>query len=200
MRTLKTWGPVAILLVVFAITYLAGAQLRGDDADPLDQAGSDLTPAPSSTTSASASPTNAAPTVITPSGTVSTAWGVIVPRDLEEDERSGGHTLARHVGKTDADLAARLKAEPDISAASSYRTRDLASLAIAGAIGANEKKIADWEKKTGERANLAIRWEAPEVVGRTFDRDEKAAADTRDVVVVLRWSGKDWYVLTSYPE
>lgn len=198
---MKTWGPVAILLLVFAITYFAGAQLRGgDDASPLDQAGSDLTPAPSSTPNSAASPTSAAPTVITPSSTVPSAWGVIVPRDLEEDERSGGHTLSRHVGKSDAELAARLKAEPDISAASTYRTKELASLAVAGAIAANEKKIDDWEKKTGERANLAVRWTAPEVTGRTFDRDEKAAADTKDVVVVLRWSGKDWYVLTSYPE
>jgi hypothetical protein len=43
-------------------------------------------------------------------------------RDLRADEALGGHTLARHVGKTDAELAARLKREPQISAASTTPT------------------------------------------------------------------------------
>jgi hypothetical protein len=38
-------------------------------------------------------------------------------RDLSADESRGGHTLARHVGMTDAALRARLAREPGISAA-----------------------------------------------------------------------------------
>ena len=41
--------------------------------------------------------------------------------DLAVDESLGGHTLARHVGRTDAQLAERLRAEPDISAKRSWR-------------------------------------------------------------------------------
>ena len=40
--------------------------------------------------------------------------------DLEADEALGGHTMARHVGRTDAQLAERLQRERDISAASTY--------------------------------------------------------------------------------
>jgi hypothetical protein len=42
----------------------------------------------------------------------------IAVRDLSVDESMGGHTLARHVGKTDAQLADRLRREPQISSAS----------------------------------------------------------------------------------
>ena len=40
--------------------------------------------------------------------------------DLQADERLGGHTLARHVGRTDQELHERLRRDPQISAASTY--------------------------------------------------------------------------------
>jgi hypothetical protein len=43
----------------------------------------------------------------------------------------GGHTLARHVGKTDAELIERLRREPQISSASTYTDRG----AVADRIG-----------------------------------------------------------------
>jgi hypothetical protein len=44
-------------------------------------------------------------------------------RDLGGDESRGGHTLARHVGRTDSQLLDRLAREPRISAASTYTDR-----------------------------------------------------------------------------
>src|SRR5262249_4570432 len=46
--------------------------------------------------------------------------------DLSGDEAMGGHTLARHIGKTDAELIERLRQEPDISSASTYTDRQTA--------------------------------------------------------------------------
>ncbi len=40
--------------------------------------------------------------------------------DLGRDEGLGGHTLARHVGRSDRELAARLRKERRIAAASTY--------------------------------------------------------------------------------
>ena len=37
-------------------------------------------------------------------------------RDLAADERCGGHTIDRHVGRTNKQLADRLRQEPQISA------------------------------------------------------------------------------------
>ena len=43
----------------------------------------------------------------------------IARRNLSDDEARGGHTLARHVGKSDGELRARLERER-IAAASTY--------------------------------------------------------------------------------
>src|SRR5688572_30182611 len=67
--------------------------------------------------------TTAAPAVFDPAGQTPIGQAVEAPaprapaaalpsdarRDLRSDERLGGHTLARHIGRTDAELAARLQ-------------------------------------------------------------------------------------------
>ncbi len=192
---LKTWGPVGLLLIVFLVMYLLGQSVSGGGDDPLGQAGNDLTPAPTS----AATPGTAA----TPAGdgtAVPAEWQSLEPYDLQADERRGGHTIARHVDRTDAQLAQRLKDEPGISAASTYASLALAELSVAATLEENEDRLTDWEQRTGDRANLVLRYEAPMVVGRTHDRDETAPTNSEDVVVVLRWTGSDWFVLTSYPE
>src|SRR5689334_10011971 len=50
--------------------------------------------------------------------------------DLSADEADGGHTLQRHVGKSDAELIERLKREPQISSASTYTDRATAERVI----------------------------------------------------------------------
>src|SRR5262249_45506352 len=53
--------------------------------------------------------------------------------DLDWHEKHGGHLLARHVGKTKAELAARL-AKESVSAASSFSSRKAAEEAVAAAL------------------------------------------------------------------
>ncbi|BCS35398.1 lipoprotein [Luteitalea sp. TBR-22] len=125
------------------------------------------------------------------------AWTV----DLERDEQRGGHTLARHVGRTDAQLKARLARE-SISAASTYFDRETAERIIARALADNEARVRRWIDKRGARSNLAIRYRARDGLptGRVLRRGAEASEATEGAVVVLRWRGEDWYVLTSYPE
>jgi hypothetical protein len=44
---------------------------------------------------------------------------------LAAHEVAGGHTIAKHVGQTEAQLAAKLAAEPNISAASTFGNKQL---------------------------------------------------------------------------
>ncbi|HGL4259378.1 RNase A-like domain-containing protein [Burkholderia dolosa] len=44
--------------------------------------------------------------------------------------RLGGHTIAKHVGKSGTDLMARLRAEPDLRLVSSFTNIDEAAWAI----------------------------------------------------------------------
>src|ERR1700747_2434130 len=42
------------------------------------------------------------------------------PRDLSQDESAGGHTLRKHVGRSDDELRDRLRHERKLSAASTW--------------------------------------------------------------------------------
>lgn len=128
----------------------------------------------------------------------------VAPRDLGADERRGGHTLARHVGKSDEDLRARLVREPRISAASTYTDRDTAQRVVAEALAANAARLRRWTAREGRRPNLALDYEGPVsvTVGRSIRRGQDEADPCHDAVVVLKWdeNAGDYYVLTSYPE
>ena len=51
-------------------------------------------------------------------------------RDLDWDERQGGHTLHRHVGRSESELVRRLEREAGIAAASSFDDRATAEAVI----------------------------------------------------------------------
>lgn len=124
--------------------------------------------------------------------------------DLAADEALGGHTLARHVGKTDEQLAARLRNEPQISAASTYTDRATAERAVGAAIAAEKSKLSAWENRRGRRPNLVLHYAEPsgKPLGRSLARGQAKAAAASRATVVLRWDERRarYYVLTSYPE
>jgi hypothetical protein len=124
-------------------------------------------------------------------------------RDLERDEKRGGHTLSRHVGLSDAQLRERLKREKGISAASTFTDRATAEEAVAAAIQASRKRVDGWAAREGSRANLVIEWPGTgRVLGRSLRRGAKEPVPCKRALVVLRWNEESeiYYVLTSYPE
>src|SRR6188474_1439472 len=72
-------------------------------------------------------------------------------RDLSLDESMGGHTLARHVGKSDAELADRLARERQISAASTYTDRATAERSVGAALADGGGKLTSWTRRSGRR-------------------------------------------------
>jgi hypothetical protein len=123
--------------------------------------------------------------------------------DLERDEHRGGHTLSRHVGRSDADLRERLRREREISAASTYTDRAIAERAVAQALAKNRARVDQWLAREGPRPNLALDYHAAggETIGRSLTRRGRQAIDCSNALVVLRWDGRrGFYVLTSYPE
>jgi hypothetical protein len=122
--------------------------------------------------------------------------------DLSIDEAMGGHTLQRHVGRSDADLIERLRREPQISSASTYTDRATAERVIAAALHSTNRAFAMWRARTGRRPNFVLRYHADRVIGRSVARGQSTAVPCARAVIVLRWDGgrqRD-YVLTSYPE
>ena len=121
--------------------------------------------------------------------------------DLRRDEERGGHTIARHVGRTDAQLKARLQRE-SISAASTYADLERAERVVALALAENERRVRRWIDQRSPKTNLAIRYRARDGLptGRLLRRGADDTEDVTGAVVVLRWRADNWYVLTTYPE
>jgi hypothetical protein len=155
-------------------------------------------PRAQSTQAPAASP---ASTAGTPS---SSSAPVAVRRDLSADESSGGHTLARHVGRTDAQLAERLRHERDISAASTWTDRDTAERAVGEALGTAGNTLTTWERRSGRRPNLVLHYvdRSGATLGRSLTRNSHVSVVCTQALVVLKWNERAdrFFVLTSYPE
>lgn len=125
-------------------------------------------------------------------------------RDLQADERCGGHTIARHVGKTNPQLARRLREQPGISAASTYPDLQTAETVVGVALARERSRVTAWAARRGSRPNLALRYrsQGPKPIGRSWQRGRPAPDGCFHAVVVLRWDvQRDAFcVLTSYPE
>ncbi len=122
-------------------------------------------------------------------------------RDLARDEQRGGHTLKRHVGKSDMELRTRLAAEPTISAASTYTDRKTAESAVAEALGASQPRVEQWLHRRGGHPNLVLDFDGRQPLGRSLRRNASTSEPCSHALVVLKWmANDDFIVLTSYPE
>ena len=121
--------------------------------------------------------------------------------DLERDENRGGHTLSRHVARTDAQLQERLQRERNISAASTWTDRETAEETVAEALRTERGRVDDWIRRGERRPNLALHFDARRSIGRSLKRDASEPVTCTSAVIVLRAEGLDsFYVLTTYPE
>jgi hypothetical protein len=121
--------------------------------------------------------------------------------DLARDEQRGGHTLDKHVGRTDDQLRERLDRERDISAASTWTDLNAAEETVAAALRTSQAKIDRWNERGYPRPNLALHFDAGHSIGRTMHHGENSSEPCSGAVVVLK-ADRDggFFVLTTYPE
>jgi hypothetical protein len=121
--------------------------------------------------------------------------------DLGRDEQRGGHTLDKHVGRTDDQLRERLDRERDISAASTWTDRAAAEETVAAALRASQGKVDRWNERGFPRANLALHYDAGRPIGRTMHHNKSSSEPCSGAVVVLKADHDGgFFVLTTYPE
>lgn len=120
--------------------------------------------------------------------------------DLSRDEDRGGHTLRKHVGRSDDELRNRLQREPEISAASTWTDRATAEETVSAALQAERGKIENWQRRGERRPNLALHLDAGRTVGRSLLRGASQSVPCTEAIIVLRSDGGGFYVLTAYPE
>jgi hypothetical protein len=95
--------------------------------------------------------------------------------DLSRDEERGGHTLKKHVSRSDAELRERLDRERNISAASTWTNREVAEETVGAALQRDRNRIEQWESRGERRANLALHFDAGREIGRSLRHGESAS-------------------------
>jgi hypothetical protein len=134
---------------------------------------------------------------------VDTRFEIASAHDLSQDESAGGHTLRKHVGRSEQQLRERLRHERNIAAASTWADRATAEAAIGTALAHNREKIERWLDRSGGHPNLVVDYngDPSHPIGSSLRRDADRPVPCAHAVIVLKWAGPhDYYVLTSYPE
>ena len=134
-----------------------------------------------------------------------TAFAECVPGEFKdgwllEQETKGGHTVDRHVAKSDAWLIDRLNREPKIPAASSFPDRVTARQVIGLALSPDKTDLDDWatEAGGGEVAEIRMAFEQP--IGRLVERGTAVAIPAHGLRLVVMADGAGaCHLLTAYP-
>ena len=121
---------------------------------------------------------------------------------LRAHESYGGHTIAKHVGRTERQLRDRLVQESGIPAASTFKSLAQAEKVVSSCLKANSSVIANWAKTATPGTTLRLVWTASGPIGEGVVRATGLLTPMSKVLVVLRKKaigGKLYYILTAFP-
>lgn len=119
---------------------------------------------------------------------------------LLEQESKGGHTVDRHVAKSEAWLIDRLRKEPNIPAASSFPDRVTARKVIGLALQPDKSDLDSWADgaNRGEVAEIRMAFEQP--IGRLVPRGSASAVPAHGLRLFVMADGSgSCHLLTAYP-
>ena len=119
---------------------------------------------------------------------------------LRQHESCGGHTIERHVAKSDSYLRNRL-ATSNISAASTFYELNQAGQIIVNAINRNSYRVNNWVNGSSNY-RLVLNYTHHRNIGKVLRRGASYPQATRKFKVVLdkrRCSSYRYLVLTAYP-
>jgi hypothetical protein len=139
-------------------------------------------------------------------GFVGAARAIAIRRgavSLAAEEAAGGHTIARHVGRTEAQLRQRLVEQAKIPAASSFRTLEEAERVVVTALRANRAAIRTWAQSATTSGTKTFTYAAGRPVGYGVVRSSGQLTNMSNVTVVLRKTithNRVYFVLTAFPK
>ncbi|NNS09535.1 RNase A-like domain-containing protein, partial [Erwinia sp. JH02] len=122
----------------------------------------------------------------------------------------GGHTLRKHVGKSERELLEKVKRgiqsgsfRPE-HAASSFTSLDVAEKAISKAVKANRAKIRQWAKGSSADTGfyLTFMYDVKKNVGIIVKYDSTEAVKATKIEVVMKkkqFNNKPYYITTDFP-
>jgi hypothetical protein len=119
---------------------------------------------------------------------------------LQEQEKLGGDTMDRHVGRNTSELTARLVGDPAIPETSSFPDRHTARQVISAALRPDESDYDSWARsaKAGERAEVRMAFEQP--IGILVERGNGSGFPAHGITVILEaMGGGACRLVTAFP-
>ncbi|KAB0633351.1 RNase A-like domain-containing protein [Burkholderia latens] len=119
---------------------------------------------------------------------------------MAANPRLGGHTIAKHVGKSEAYLRARLKNEPSKDFVSSFFSLVDAESAVSSVMQKNTARIVAWTQ-SASKAPLVLNENVGRSVGYGLSRNNEIVRELSRVQIVLKlqsYNGMPFYIVTSY--
>ncbi|MBO1579911.1 RNase A-like domain-containing lipoprotein [Bacillus sp. XF8] len=121
--------------------------------------------------------------------------------DEMEGPPKNGHTIERHVGKTEDQLKERLRTDK-VSAASTYYDKETATKAVKDSLKQHEQEIEKWLKNSKEN-RLVLNTKHSFPVGKTVLKKDMSVKDKlMNTVTVLardKSGSLGFKIITSYP-
>lgn len=105
---------------------------------------------------------------------------------LAHEGVEGGHTLAKHVGKSPEFLRHRLATEPDIAGASTFHSRQVAESAISSVLRSHDREIRRW--LAGPEGKLTVAGQTARPCGSVIRRNRADPIESSAVRIALRRS------------
>lgn len=130
----------------------------------------------------------------------------LIQHESVTGNRPGGHAILKHIGKTQGELATRLKSTENMArppnAISSFTNIDLAEKSVSDALKVNKEWIKTWAASS-PRHNFTITYDTGRTIGYSLFRGSDKLTQATKVKVVLKYewyNGKPYYILTAFPE
>jgi len=123
----------------------------------------------------------------------------LIQHEAKSLKGPGGHTLLKHVGKTEAQLRERLVRESNRQSVSTFTDLSTAEIVISDMFSANRARIMSWSSTSRRILRLEKRF--PHPVGKIINRQSGKLTDARTVTVVLEnkeYNKMPYYILTAY--
>ncbi|CCN36817.1 putative Rhs family protein [Vibrio nigripulchritudo SO65] len=117
-------------------------------------------------------------------------------------ENLDGHTIRRHVGKTDEQLLQRFETEPDILGSSTYPDLETAQRAVGDVLSRNSDNVQDWLENSS-KPRLTLNETLDYEVGRVIPQGATASQPSNKSFVLLvkdPLAPNGYRVHTSFPK
>lgn len=125
----------------------------------------------------------------------------LAEHEAQAGSRVGGHTILKHVGKTEAELRARLAAELRVPAASTFTNLRVAEESISKVLQVESATIKAWAQGANPR-RLELTRDLGKAIGMGVVRRTNQLVKMSKVRVVLKfetYNGMPYYILTAFP-